>query len=86
MKLSRMLDSVVASVRCDGLALEPSADLPVWLVNELLACRVLPAVWLQRGARTPIDLNSDVPAAVFQSDLILLEVTDGWRGDRDRSA
>ena len=81
-----MLDSVVASVRCDGLALEPSADLPVWLVNELPACRVLPAVWLQRGARTPIDLNSDVPAAVFQSDLILLEVTDGWRGDRDRSA
>jgi len=37
---------VVAFVGCDGLAHEPSADLLVWLANEVPARRVLPAVWL----------------------------------------
>ncbi len=41
-----MLDSVVASVRCDGLTHEPSADRLVWPSNELPARRVSPAVWL----------------------------------------
>jgi len=41
-----MLDSLVVSVGCDGLAPEPSADLRVWLVNEVPARRVSPAAWL----------------------------------------
>lgn len=43
-------DLDVAPVECDGMAHEPSADLRVWLVNEVPACRVSPAVWLQRQA------------------------------------
>jgi len=41
-----MLDSLVVSEKCDGLAPEPSADLRVWLVNEVPARRVWPAAWL----------------------------------------
>src|SRR5664279_3465391 len=37
----------VASEGCDGLALEPSADLRVWLVNEVPACRIS----LRRGSK-----------------------------------
>jgi hypothetical protein len=36
----------VASEGCDGLAREPSADLLVWLVNEVPARRVPPVAWL----------------------------------------
>ena len=43
-------DLDVASVECDGMAHEPSADLRVWLESEVPACRVSPAVWLQRQA------------------------------------
>ena len=50
---------------CDGLAHEPSADVLVWLVNELPACRVSPAGWLLRHACAVIVLDSDVPTAVF---------------------
>ena len=37
----------------------------VWLKNEVPACRVLPAGWLERGACAVIVLDSDVPIAVF---------------------
>ena len=70
-----MLRLVVASRRCDGLALEPSADLLVWLANEVPARRVSPAVWLQRGASAMVFLNSDVPAAVFLPADLRVEVT-----------
>ncbi len=40
---------VVAFEGCDGLAREPSADRPVWLVNEVSARRFPSVAWLQRG-------------------------------------
>ncbi|PZS14821.1 MAG: IS110 family transposase [Pseudonocardiales bacterium] len=45
----------------------------VWLVNEVPARRVSAAVWLERGA-SAVDLNSDMPAAVFPS-VMSLEAT-----------
>ena len=51
---------LVASVGCDGLAHEPSADVLVWLVNELPPLSVLSAGWLERGACAVINLSSPV--------------------------
>jgi hypothetical protein len=52
-------------VGCDGLAHEPSADVLVWLVNVLPACRVWSAGWRLRGPCAVIVLDLDVPSAVF---------------------
>ena len=64
MKLGKRRSTpVVAFVGCDGLAHEPSADLLVWLANEVPARRVSPrGVALKRRA---LILNSDVPTAVL---------------------
>jgi hypothetical protein len=44
-----MRDLVVASLRCNELAREPSAGRWVWLVNEVPARCIRSVVWLERG-------------------------------------
>ena len=44
-----MRDLVVASLRCNELAREPSAGRWVWLVKEVPARCIRSVVWLERG-------------------------------------
>jgi hypothetical protein len=68
-----MRDLVVASLRCNELAREPSAGRWVWLVNEVPARCIRSVVWLEKEARR-VNLTSDMPAAGSSFSVIVGQV------------